>query len=104
MRNGFVLLALTVAGVVGSVSDASAFFRKKRKKCDDVVVVPAVSYSQPPCGCNTGVGTSFATPSYHGGNSGYGVSGSHYAPSHAYPSTGYPQSYGTPGMNFPRIR
>ena len=101
MRKGFVLVALTVAGVVGSVGEASAFFRKKKKCVAAVAVAPVVAYSQPACGCGTGVGTSFATPSYHGGSHtpGYGMSGSHYAP-----SMSHPHAHGTPGMYYPSGR
>ena len=98
MRKGFVLAALTVAGVVGSVSEASAFFRKKKKRDNAVVGVPAVTSNQPACGCDTGVGTSFATPSYHGGSSGHGMSGSVYSPSMSYPQSG------TPGVYYPPVR
>ena len=99
MRKGFVLAALAVAGVVGSVGEASAFFRKKKKKCvAAVAVAPAVAYSQPACGCSAGIGTSFATPSYHGGGSGYGMPGSVYSPSMSYPQSGMP------GMYFPSGR
>ena len=86
MRKGFVLAALVVAGVVGSVGEASAFFRKKKKCVAAVAVAPTVAYSQPACGCNTGIGTSFATPSYHGGS--YGMPGAVYSPSMSYPQSG----------------
>jgi len=88
MRKGFVLAALTVAGVIGSVGEASAFFRKKKKRDNAVVAVPAATYSQPACGCDTGIGTNFVTPSHHGGSPGYGMSGSVYSPSLSYPQPG----------------
>ena len=97
MRKGFVLVALTVAGVVGSVSEASAFFRKKKKCVAAVAVAPTVAYSQPACGCNTGIGTSFATPSYHGGSPGYGMPGAVYSPSMSYPQSGMPGMYSPSG-------
>lgn len=93
MRKGFVLAALAVAGVVGSVGEASAFFRKKKKCVEAVAVAPVVTYSQPACGCNTGVGTSFSTPSYHGGSSGYGMPGAVYSPSMSYPQSGMSGMY-----------